>query len=132
MALGGGGADDSAGDLLVEAFAVRGLEGFFYAAVFAGVEGKDGEASAGVEALREDAQEGIEGGEFFVYFDPDGLEDAADGEFALFTRDRGERGLNRGGKIGGGGEIVAGEDGGELRGVGFVGIFRENAGEFFG
>ncbi len=39
MALFGGGADDAAGDFLVEAFVVCGLEGFFYAAVFAGVEG---------------------------------------------------------------------------------------------
>ena len=56
VALGGGGTNDAAGDFLVEACAVRGLEGFFYAAVFAGVEGEDGEAAAGVEAVREDAQ----------------------------------------------------------------------------
>jgi len=132
VALGGGGADHAAGDFLVEAFAVRGLEGLFHAAVFAGVEGEDGEASAWIEAVREDAQEGVEGGEFFVHFDADGLEDAADGEFALFTRDQGERGLNRGGEICGGGEIVAGEDGGELRGVGFVGVIGEDRGEFCG
>ena len=87
MAFGGGGADNAARDLAVEAFAVRGLEGFFDAAVFAGVEGQDGDATTGVQALRENAQEGVESGEFFVHFDADGLEDAADGEIALVFRE---------------------------------------------
>ena len=87
MAFGGRRAEDAAGDFAVEAFAVGGLEGFFDAAVFAGVESEDGDAAAWVEAVREDAQKGVECGEFFVHFDADGLEDAADGEIALVLRE---------------------------------------------
>ena len=87
MAFGGAGAEDAAGDFAVEAFAAGGLKGFFDAAVFAGVEGQDGYATTGVQALRENAQEGVESGEFFVHFDADGLEDAADGEIALVFRE---------------------------------------------
>ena len=73
----GAGAENAAGDFAVESLAGGGLEGVFDAAVFAGVEGEDGEAAAGVEAPGQDAQEGVEGGKFFVHFDADGLEDTA-------------------------------------------------------
>ena len=56
VAFFGPGADDAAGDFAVEACAVGGLEGFFHAAIFAGMEGEEGDAAAGVEALRQDAQ----------------------------------------------------------------------------
>jgi hypothetical protein len=62
VALLGGGADDPARDFAVKTFVVGGLEGFFYAPVLAGVERKDGDAASRVKALRQDAQEGVEGG----------------------------------------------------------------------
>ncbi len=131
MALFGGGAEDAAGDFLVEAFVVRGLEGFFHAAVFAGMESEDGEASSGVKASGQHAQEGVEGGEFFVHFDADGLKDAAHGKFAFVFADRGKFAANGGGEVRGGEKGLSGQGRGELRGVGFVGIFGEDGGEFF-
>ncbi len=130
MAFFGGGAEDAAGDFLVKAFAVRSLEGFFHAAVFAGMEGEDGEAAPGVEALGQDAQEGVEGGEFFVHFDADGLEDAADGEFAFVFTDSRKFAANGGGEFCGGEERFSGQGWGELGGVWFVGVFGEDGGEF--
>jgi len=74
--------------------------------------------------------ERIESRELFVHFDPDGLEDAADGMFALFARDALELGVDRGGKSGRGGENLPGEDGCEQLCVGFVRDFNKNAIEF--
>ena len=131
MAFFGGGAEDAAGDFLIKAFAVRGLEGFFHAAVLARMESEDGEAASRVEASGQDAQEGVEGGEFLVHFDADGLEDAAHRELAFFARDRGKRGLNRGGEVCRGEERPSGQGRGELGAVRFVGVFGEDGGEFF-
>ena len=103
----GGGADDLVGDAFVGAVGEAEGEGFFDAAVFAGVESEDGEAAPGEKGLGEVAEEGIEGGEFFVDRDAEGLEDAAAGEFAF--RGVGGEGVEGGGEAAGGGEGISGE-----------------------
>ena len=107
-----------------------GLEGFFNAPVFAGMKRKDGDAAAGVKTLRQDAQEGVEGGELFVDFDTDRLENAAHGEFAFLFSGGGERATNRGGEFHGGGKIPTGELVSDGSGVWFVGVGQEKRSEF--
>lgn len=87
MAFGGGRADDAAGDFAVEAFSAGCLESFLHASVLAGVESEDGDAAAGIETIGQQPEQRIERSKFFVHFDADGLEDAADGEFAFFARE---------------------------------------------
>ena len=131
VAFFGVGAEDAAGDFLVKAFAVRGLEGFFHAAIFAGMEGEDGEAAAGIQALGQNAQETVERGEFLVHCNADGLEDAADGEFAFVLTDCGKFTANGGGEVCRGEKRLSGQGWGEMGGVRIVGVFGENGGEFF-
>ena len=80
---GRGGADGFVGDGAVKAGAAGFLKAAFDAAIFTGMEGEDGNASARFEALREGAEEMIEHGEFVVHCDAEGLESAADGRIAF-------------------------------------------------
>src|SRR5689334_19199787 len=59
----GGGANHIVRDLGIKAVAVASLECFLYPPIFARVKGEHGHASAGFEALRQLAQQGVEGGE---------------------------------------------------------------------
>src|SRR5882672_8554001 len=80
---GGGGTDHVVGHGRVSAVAFAGLEGFFHAAVFAGVEREQRGAAAGAQAVRELAQECIERAELVVDFDAQGLEYAAHAEVGV-------------------------------------------------
>jgi hypothetical protein len=62
----------------IETYVSTGREGFLYAAIFAGMEGEDGDATARIQTGRELAQQGIEGEEFVVHGNTEGLEDTAD------------------------------------------------------
>ena len=81
----GRGSDDVFGDGGVVAGGEAGLEGFFGAAVFAGMEGEDGDAATGFEAGGVGAEEGVEGAELVVDGDTEGLEDAALGGGGVFA-----------------------------------------------
>ena len=112
----------------VEAVAFALLERELHPPVLAGVEGEDGDASAGFQALREVAEEGVECAEFIVHRDPQRLEDAADGVFHLrglepWLSSEGDADrIRESARAGGAG---AEEGAGEERGVGLVGVFGE-------
>ena len=128
----GGGAQDGLGDLGVDAVAQAGVEGFFHAAVFAGMESEDGHAPAEFEAGGEVAQKTVEGGKLVVHGDADGLEDAADGEVGFVLADVGQGSADGTGEFAGGGVMFFREERGELGGAGLVGIVDEEFGEFGG
>ena len=133
VAFGGRGADDFAGDVGVDPVAQAGFKGFLHAAVFAGVERQDGDASAGVETNREISQEAVEGGEFVVHGDAQRLKDATDGVVALAVRCRPQQGAVDGiGQRGGRGKRAARKDAGQEPGVRFVGILRQQDGKGVG
>jgi hypothetical protein len=113
---------------------VQGFEGLFHAAVFTGMKGEDGDATAGFQAGGEDAEEGIECDEFLVYGDADGLEDAADGFFNfLGIADQGGEGFPDGVcQREGFWEIFPGEAWGEEVGAGLVRIEVQGGFQFFG
>lgn len=131
-AFGGGGADRFGGDLGIDAVLQALFEGEFDAAVFAGVEGEEGDASARFETVGERAEEFAECAEFIVDGDAEGLEDSLDRTVGIFLGGTSlaiEGGTNELGEGLSGCEglaFVIAEDGfGEEFGVGFVGVFGE-------
>ena len=127
---GEGGAEDLVADGGVVAVLEGGLEGFLNAAVLAAVEGEDGDAAAGAEAVGEGAEPGVEDFEFVVHSDAEGLEDAALGVLFALGVEKGGEGLVDGAGEGAGAlELLFGEGGGEEGGAGFVGVVAEEGGE---
>lgn len=126
---GEGGADDLVGDGTVKAGGVGGGEGFFHAAVFAGVKGEDDDAGAGIKARGKGAEKGVERGELVVDCDAQGLKDTADGERGGVVGEARQSEADGGGELGGGAEGAAGEKGRERGGVRLVGIFGKERGE---
>src|ERR1017187_5176540 len=92
VTFGGRGTNYFAGNIGIDPIAQAGFEGFLHAAVFAGVEREDGDASAGIETGGEISEEVIERGEFVVHRDAQRLEDASDGVVALFVGGRAQQG----------------------------------------
>src|SRR5690606_21853537 len=76
-ALLGRSADRTVRDRLVRAGAQAGQESLLHAPVLAGVKAEDGDAAAGPEAAREDAQQRVERTELVVDLDAQRLEDPA-------------------------------------------------------
>src|SRR5579862_8113883 len=113
--------------------AKAGLEGFLYAAVFAGVERQDGDATAGIEARRKIAEETFEGGEFVVHRDTERLKDAANGVVAFFIRGRSQEGaVDCVGQRRRGGKRLAREKICQNTGMWFVGVFLQENGKVVG
>ena len=120
---GGAGAEDFVGDGGVGAVGFSGLKRFFDAAILAGVEGEDGNAAAGVQAVRQVAEKSFERGEFVVHGDAQRLEDAAHGEVGGFFVLTGQGIADGAGKFEGGAEIFSSERLRERGGFGFIGVF---------
>jgi len=107
------------------------MQGVFDDAVFEGVESDDGQAAAGFQPAGSLLEEFLEGAEFVVHGDAEGLEDECGG-IALATRRR-VAGDEVGEFEGAGDGVVDagfGDDVGELPGAVFLAILAEDAGQF--
>jgi len=125
----GRGATDFIGDLGVKSTATAIGEGFFHAAILAGMEGEDGHASAGAQAGGQMAQERIERRELVIDGDAQRLKDAAHGEIQIGFANLWQRGADGVGKLAGGGERFSSENGGKFIRARFIGILLEQTGK---
>ena len=131
------GDDAIGGDFRIDTGTEAVAEGMFDAAVFAGVEGDDGDSAAGGEAVGGDGEEAVEVREFAIDHDAERLEGAGGG---VQLRAGGTFQREATGLADDGGEFLRGLDGfglaavddqfGDLRGVGFVAEFEEGGSEF--
>ena len=99
------------GDVGINSVAQSGLEGFFDAPIFAGMERQNRHAPAGVQARGQVAEKHVERGKFVVHRDAQRLKDAADGEVAIFLVQTRQHGADGGGEGFGGGESFSGKGG---------------------
>src|ERR1051325_8133660 len=79
VALFGGGPHNFSRDVAVEAAAQPGLKRFLYSSIFAGMKSENDRSSAGLQRLRQGAQERFQRGKFVVHSDSQRLKDAANG-----------------------------------------------------
>lgn len=129
----GGGADDVVVGFAENTAAKSVTEEVFDAAIFTAVEGEDGDATSGSKAGWQLIEEGIEGGEFFVHRDAQGLENTAHGCLAfIFIKAEGQRGADRRSEGGGADLIGARESLREDFSTRFIGVIAEEGLKFRG